>query len=290
MADFDIERFVSLSRAIDLSDIDWAECRRIGISDDEYRAIRFMSDIESHTIIYLRDLLAGHTAADPEVMAFLSCWVYEETHHGRALDRLIAESGRPADAERYRKVTSQFSFREELTGVLSRLTTTLSPHFGAAHMCWGAINEHVAAATYLGMARRSKNPALVTILTRMAKDERKHFSFYFHQAEKRLKSGGRGAEWLCSTAIRRFWKPVGIGIPGGPEGLEFAASYVFGDDRGKADLLATDKVIRELPGMGWFDMVSRWQLAAEERYRADNPAEYQRHRDVDRARAARAAA
>jgi len=25
-----------------------------------------MADTESHTIIYLRDLLAGHTAADPE--------------------------------------------------------------------------------------------------------------------------------------------------------------------------------------------------------------------------------
>src|SRR5258706_446498 len=63
MAGFDIEKFVSLSKAVDLSDIDWEEAARVGITDDEHRVLRYMSDTEMHTIIYLRDLLAGHTAA-----------------------------------------------------------------------------------------------------------------------------------------------------------------------------------------------------------------------------------
>src|SRR3954468_2316000 len=116
MAEFDVERFVSLSKAVDLSDIDWDECARVGITDEEHRVLRYMSDTETHTIIYLRDLLAGHTAADPEVISFLSCWVYEETHHGRALDKIMEAAGRGPAADRYTQVTQKATFREDLTG------------------------------------------------------------------------------------------------------------------------------------------------------------------------------
>jgi hypothetical protein len=34
-----------------------------------------MMDIETHTSIYLRDLLATPAAYEPDVTAFLSCWV-----------------------------------------------------------------------------------------------------------------------------------------------------------------------------------------------------------------------
>lgn len=282
MADFDIERFVSLSRAIDLSDVDWSECARTGLTDDEHRALRYLSDTESHTIIYLRDLLAGHTAADPEVMAFLSCWVYEETHHGRALDRVMAEAGRPPPADRYRTVTARFSFREELTGALSRFAATASPHFAAAHMCWGAINEHTASTVYLSLARRTRNQALAKVVTRMAKDERKHFSFYLHQAEKRLRKGGRIAEWLCATTVRRFWQPAGVGVGEGRGTTDFIASYLFGDERAKAELKVADETIRALPGMGWFHMTTDWQRAAEERYRRADPIGFKRHRELER--------
>jgi hypothetical protein len=55
---FDIERFLELSKAVDTSDLDWDYIRRVGVTDDEARALRYMADIESHTIIYLR---AGST-------------------------------------------------------------------------------------------------------------------------------------------------------------------------------------------------------------------------------------
>src|SRR5262245_60861072 len=141
MPDFDIERFVALSKKVDLSDIDWDEAARVGITDEEHRVLRYMSDTEMHTIIYLRDLLAGHTAADADVCQFLACWVYEETHHGRALDQFMTAVGRPPAKDRYHEVTAKLSIREELTGVLSRFGAWVTPHFAAAHMCWGAINE-----------------------------------------------------------------------------------------------------------------------------------------------------
>src|SRR5438270_10580360 len=122
MADFNIDKFVELSKKVDLSDIDWDAVAKIGITDEEYRILRYMSDTEIHTIIYLRDLLAGHTAADPECTQFMACWVYEETHHGRALDRFMEACGRQAKSTstRYQELTARFSWREELTGLLSR--------------------------------------------------------------------------------------------------------------------------------------------------------------------------
>jgi hypothetical protein len=281
MADFNVQRFMEMSKRVDLSDIDWNKCREIGITDEEHRVLQYTADIEIHTIIYLRDLLAGHTAADPEVIGFLSCWVYEETFHGRALDQVMEAAGRGPAADRYTKVTSKFSWREELTGALSRFGATAFKTFAASHMCWGAINELTAAASYMALARRTKNTELAKVVTRLAKDERKHFSFYFHQSEKRLIAGGWRARKLCETTIKRFWEPVGIGV-GEPRTLEFVASYLFGDDRGHQEMKKIDETIQGLPGMEWFTMVSDWQLGGEAWFRDNEPAQYKKHRDLER--------
>jgi hypothetical protein len=282
MADFDIERFVSLSKKVDLSDIDWEEAARVGITDDEHRVLRYMSDTEMHTIIYLRDLLAGHTAADAEVCQFMACWVYEETHHGRALDQFMAAVGRAPEQDRYHQVTAKLSIREELTGVLSRLGAVLTPHFAAAHMCWGAINELTAAASYLALARHTRNAPLAKLVTKLARDERKHFSFYFHQAEKRLTGGGWFAQKLCAYTIRKFWEPVGIGV-GEPGTLQLITSFLFGDPESRDEFLAVADTIRKLPGMEWFDMTTRFRESALADYAKMAPAEFERHRAADRA-------
>jgi hypothetical protein len=54
-----------------------------------------MQDIESHTIIYLRALLATRAIDDPAVAAFLARWPYEETFHGIALARFLEAPGQP---------------------------------------------------------------------------------------------------------------------------------------------------------------------------------------------------
>ena len=98
---FAIDRFLELSKAVNTADLDWSYIREVGVTDDEARSLRYMSDVESHTIIFLRDLLAGHTARDREITAFLSCWVYEETQHGYALDKFLNACGRPRDRNRF---------------------------------------------------------------------------------------------------------------------------------------------------------------------------------------------
>jgi len=89
MAAFDIDTYLARSGAVDLWAVDWADVPKHPLSPEAIRTLRYMQDIESHTIVYLRSLLATRAIDDPDVAAFLACWVHEETFHGIALERLI---------------------------------------------------------------------------------------------------------------------------------------------------------------------------------------------------------
>src|SRR2546428_11158619 len=95
MPAFDLDAWVARSRAVDLSEIDWAAVPRHPVSPDAIRTLRYMQDIESHTIIYTRSLLATRAIDEPEVATFLACWLYEETFHGLALARFLEAAGHP---------------------------------------------------------------------------------------------------------------------------------------------------------------------------------------------------
>jgi hypothetical protein len=281
MAEFDIERFVQLSKAVDLSDIDWKEATAVGITDEEYRVVRYMADTELHTILYLRDLLHGHIARDPEVTQFLACWVYEETHHGRALEEFLAKVGRPTEPDRFQSLVKQPTVRESMGDSLFALAATVSPLLAATHMCWGAANELTAAASYQALAERTPNAQLAKLVNKLQRDERKHFSFYFHQSQKRLVDGGWRAQAICKLAMSRFWQPTGLSV-GGLATLEFITSYLFGSEEGRESLRAVDTTIGKLPDMDWFHGVQQWTDAARDRFRKAHPADYERHRREDR--------
>ncbi len=90
---FDLDRFVRTSGRVDLSEVAWERARDVPLERDEVRLLRYMMDIETHTVIFLRDLLATRAAFDPAITAFLSCWNYEEYWHGEAFSRLLGEAG-----------------------------------------------------------------------------------------------------------------------------------------------------------------------------------------------------
>lgn len=93
--DFDLDRFIRTSDRVDLSDVDWDRASDPPLADAEVRALRYMMDIETNTVIFLRDVLVTVTAFDPDVTAFLSCWNFEELWHGEAFSRLLGEAGIP---------------------------------------------------------------------------------------------------------------------------------------------------------------------------------------------------
>lgn len=252
---FDIERFVALSKAVETSDLDWEYIARVGVTDDEARILRFMADVESHTMLYLRDLLAGHTSRDYEVVAFLSCWVYEETHHGYALDRFLSACGRAPDKSRFTKVTQGASFQEDIEAWLSHAFARATPHFAATHMTWGAINEMTAALAYTALARYTRNKELAKLLGRLAKDERRHQSFYYHQAEKRL-AASPVAQRIARFALKRFWGPVGVGV-GDSDTFGMIAAMLFDNQWGRDEFESIDRTVAKLPGLADFKLVSQ---------------------------------
>jgi hypothetical protein len=139
----------------------------------------------------------------------------------------------------------------------------------ATHMAWGAINEACAAAAYMAIARRTENRQLAILLTRLAKDERRHFSFYYHQAEKRLGASPVG-RFLGTLALKRFWSMVGVGI-GTPETMDYLFAAYFNSRRGYEELATVDRSIRRLPGLDWWERVTSERDLAINRYRAAFP-------------------
>jgi len=273
MAPFDLDVYVSRSRAVDLAAFDWDEVRRFPVAPGVIRTLRYMEDIESHTIIYLRSLLATRAIDDPDVATFLACWVYEETFHGLALARFLEAAGHPVGPRARPRGREPLSQRLEAwaTAVVSGAW----PDFCAVHMTWGAINELTTLTGYRRLAAAVDHPVLGDLLSRIARDESRHFYFYYRQAESRLQSPA--AARLARLLVDRFWRPVGSGVQPDEE-VRFMAAYLFGDAEGRAAARKVDDTIRRLPGFATARLLEHWL----DRFEAKSGAAGRRHADCRR--------
>jgi rubrerythrin len=248
---FDLDAYLSRSRAVDLDAIAWEQVPQHPLSQDAIRTLRYMQDIESHTVIYLRTLLDTRAIDDPEVATFLACWLYEETFHGIALARFVRSAG-------YDIVSRTRSERSIPQAIEARLTSWVAwawPDFVAVHMAWGAINELTTLTGYRRLAAIVDHPVLHDLLDRIVLDESRHFYFYFKQAERRL--ARPGAARVARTLIERFWAPVGSGVQP-PAETRFLARYLFGDSEGRAAAHKVDATIRDLPGFAGLPLLEAW--------------------------------
>ena len=85
----DLGSLLERSARLDLDGIDFDAFRARPLDADTLRCLRYMHDVESHTVCYLRDLLVTRAHADPAVTGFLACWSYEEHWHGAAATRFM---------------------------------------------------------------------------------------------------------------------------------------------------------------------------------------------------------
>src|SRR6266511_3835342 len=92
---FDIDSYKQDAAAVRYDDLDCDEFIERPLSPEALRCLRSMSDIESHTVCYLRDLLVTPSHADPTVTTFLTMWNFEEYWHGEALAKILAAHGIP---------------------------------------------------------------------------------------------------------------------------------------------------------------------------------------------------
>jgi hypothetical protein len=249
----DLAAYVARSRALDLAAFPWDEVPLHPVSAETIRTLRYMQDIESHTIIYLRELLATRAVDEPDVATFLACWLYEETFHGLALARFLEAAGHPVGSRTRPRGQEPFVKRLEFVGVA--LLSRAWPDFCALHMAWGAINELTTLTGYRRLAKLAGHPVLSELLERIVLDESRHFFFYYRQAEERLKRPG--AARVARFIVDRFWAPVGSGEQAREE-LRFLASYLFSDDEGRNAARKIDETIRRLPGFSTVRLVEAW--------------------------------
>ena len=261
MDDFDLDRYLRNSKRVDLSGVHWDQVGDHPLSEDEARCLAYMMDIETHTSIYLRDLLATRAAFEADVTAFLSCWVYEELWHGEAFSRFLGEAGYELAPDRQR-VTVDSSYpsrtprnmwiRRKLgsKGYLAHMGTlagsALMDDFVAVHMTWGAANELSTLTSYHRLIAKTEHPELENMLNAIIKDERRHFAFYRSQARMRLARSPR-ARRATRWAMDHLWSIVGTGVRPQEE-TDFVVLRLFGDDPGMRAASEMDATMGELPG------------------------------------------
>src|ERR1700738_2510251 len=85
---FDLEKYLRISGATRHHSFDWSDPGP-RLDDEALFCLGYMMDIESHTVIYMKELLSTSVAEDPSITAFLSCWVYEEFFHSQVLKRFL---------------------------------------------------------------------------------------------------------------------------------------------------------------------------------------------------------
>ena len=266
--EFDLEKYLKHSKHVDISDLDLLQAANYPLTDDEIRCLTYMMDIESHTIVYLRSILGTCAIEDPETTAFLSCWAYEEFFHGRTIGQFLTACGIPHSGDRAAEVQKGTSWKEWLKDVAASLICQCSKHFHGAYLTYGAISELSTLEGYGVLAARTANPILAEIMRRLAKDERRHFSFYYNKAFAQLQNPA--AQKLTSFIIRHFWLPVGGGVKPDHE-VDWILNYILAEPSGAQVARRIDATIAKLPGMEWFDRMTRSREASLAQSRASRP-------------------
>lgn len=262
---FQLEKFINASRPLDLSGIVMEDAAQYGLSPSEVKVIRYMQDTEFYTVHYMKALMETRALADNEARSFMVCWGYEECYHGRALAKILEVCGHEPSKRSIEEFARPRKLAEVVQDFGGRVLSMISPDFLATHMTWGAINELTAIHAYTRLAELSGNPVLAAVARRLVKDERRHFAFYYAQAKRRL--GTPLARKMASMSLKALWEPVGGSMAPLAE-RDFVGCYLFEDEAGRARLRDVDETIAKLPGMEWFDLVSKHTNAGTERTRA----------------------
>lgn len=255
------ERLLARSGLLESADLDWAEVGIHPIDDAVLTCLAYMRDVEGFVDRDLEGLVAHPaTLADPIVRRFLDVWRAEETEHARALDQYLT-----LYAERRGVTLPAMQPAPSSVRRSERALVTASRPVGhvitAAHMAWGAANELLTMHGYRLLARRCNEPVLAELLTRIAAQESRHYSFYMLQAQWRL-STSRLSRIALRAMMRRSWTPVGIGEGyKSPHEFDQVLEYLAVDEDGTRALQTMDATFTRLPG---FDDLRIYERAVEE--------------------------
>lgn len=255
--DFNLETYKRRTGRLEWADLDVAGAfHGQPLDADTLRCLRYMHDVEFHTVCYLRDLLLSPAHDDPQVTAFLSFWVYEEFWHGEAIAEVLAAHSEAAGEARIAGLRRSLGLGNRLGPILKMAAGgILGRDFVALHMTWGAVNEWTTQAAYSRLTQLAGHPVLSELLGRIMRQEGRHIDFYASQAEDRLAASHR-AQRVTRFALRHFWQPVGGGVIPAAE-TEFLGRHLFAGEEGRRTVRRIDRRIDRLPGLAGLHLLER---------------------------------
>jgi rubrerythrin len=255
----DIAQHLAVSARVDIEDLDWETARRVGLTKQEIESLQYFADIESQTVHYFLEVAKLKVSRDPELLTFLTMWNYEEYFHSYAILRLMRECGVPVESatDRAQKIRASARFKAKFEDFMQVMISKLMPKtFVALWMFWGSLQECLTTQAYEELAITTKNPVLAEMCRRIAKQERRHFAYYYGQAKKKL-SGQRFAQRFVRWIANKFYAPVGGGVKTDEEGARLVAQ-LFPNDRIFEVMGYIERKMALLPGMDGLTCATQW--------------------------------
>jgi hypothetical protein len=124
----------------------------------------------------------------------------------------MAVCGSPLEEDRIESMTRKARFNEWLEATFAPLLSRIfSNQFPAVYLSFGAVQEMTTLRGYEFLHRYTQNPVLRILCERIAKQERRHFAWYFNHARELLLQSS-GARILARKLLEFNWVPVGAGI------------------------------------------------------------------------------
>jgi rubrerythrin len=255
----DIAQHIAVSDKVEFEDLDWETARKVGLTKQEIDTLAYFADVESQTVYYFLEVAKLEVVRDPELLTFLTMWNYEEYFHSHALTRLLTECGVPVESatDRSTKIRAGARFKARFEDLTQTMIAKLAPKtFVALWMFWGSLQELLTTQAYEELAKNTGNPVLDELCRRIAKQERRHFAYYYGQAKKKLE-GHSGAQRFTRWIAKQFYAPVGGGVKTDEEGARLVAQLFPGDKIFEV-MSYIEKRMAQLPGMEGLDCCTRW--------------------------------
>ncbi len=255
----DIAQHLAVSHKVVFEDLDWELAKKIGLTPDEVESLLYFADIESQTVHYFLEVSKLKVARDPELLTFLTMWNYEEYFHSYAITHALERCGVDVVAahQRASTVRSGARFKAKFEDFAQGMIAKFAPKpFIALWMFWGSLQECLTTQAYEELANNTKNPVLEELCRRIAKQERRHFAYYFGQAKKKLEDQPKTQQFVRMIA-NQFYAPVGGGVKTDEEGAQLVAK-LFPKERIFEVMSYIEKKMALLPGMEGLDCATRW--------------------------------
>lgn len=186
---------------------DWAAADAGRLDDGQRSAVRFITFIEDHLpgyfAEYQRRFPVDETVGvdefvhNREIYHFTVRWAQEEDAHARALFRYQVAAG----------IAEPEALRRELAAE-GRKPFALPHEHPATVFAYALVQEKATQIYYQQLRAVVDEPVLADVLTRLSRDEARHFTFMADMVELYLRHGGESVVEPIRDVVAQFRMPL----------------------------------------------------------------------------------